>query len=39
MTSGTQPHAMRLLVVTGMSGSGKSVVLNALEDAGFFCVG
>lgn len=38
MTPDTQPHAMRLLVVTGMSGSGKSVVLNALEDAGFFCV-
>jgi UPF0042 nucleotide-binding protein len=29
---------MHLVVVTGMSGSGKSIVLNALEDAGFFCV-
>lgn len=31
---------MDLLVVliTGMSGSGKSVALNALEDTGFFCV-
>jgi UPF0042 nucleotide-binding protein len=38
MTPDRQQHAMRLLVVTGMSGSGKSVVLNALEDAGFFCV-
>lgn len=38
MTSAGNQHPMRLLVVTGMSGSGKSVVLNALEDAGFFCV-
>ncbi len=29
---------MQLVLVTGMSGSGKSIVLNALEDAGFFCV-
>ncbi len=27
-----------LVVVTGMSGSGKSVALNALEDAGYYCV-
>lgn len=32
------PHAMELLLITGMSGSGKSVALNALEDAGFYCV-
>ena len=29
---------MRLVIVTGMSGAGKSTVLNALEDAGYFCV-
>lgn len=29
---------MRLVVVTGMSGAGKSSVLNMLEDAGFYCV-
>lgn len=29
---------MQLLVITGMSGSGKSVALHALEDAGFYCV-
>ena len=29
---------MRFVVVTGMSGSGKSTVLKMLEDAGFFCV-
>lgn len=27
-----------LVLITGMSGSGKSVALHALEDAGFFCV-
>ena len=27
-----------LVVITGMSGSGKSVALNALEDAGYYCV-
>lgn len=29
---------MRLLVVTGMSGAGKSKVIDALEDLGYFCV-
>jgi RNase adapter protein RapZ len=29
---------MQLIVITGMSGSGKSVALHALEDAGFYCV-
>ncbi|MBR3552445.1 MAG: RNase adapter RapZ [Clostridia bacterium] len=29
---------MEFVVVTGMSGAGKSCVVNALEDAGFFCV-
>lgn len=28
----------RLVLLTGLSGSGKSVVLNALEDADYFCV-
>jgi UPF0042 nucleotide-binding protein len=27
-----------VVVITGISGSGKSVALNALEDAGYFCV-
>ena len=30
--------AVRVVLVTGISGSGKSVALHALEDAGFFCV-
>ena len=29
---------MELILVTGMSGAGKSVAVNALEDVGFFCV-
>ena len=29
---------MRLLIITGLSGSGKTSVLHALEDIGFFCV-
>lgn len=29
---------MEIVIITGMSGSGKSVALHALEDAGFFCV-
>lgn len=29
---------MRFVIVTGMSGAGKSTVLNILEDAGYFCV-
>lgn len=29
---------MQLIIVTGLSGSGKSVVLKALEDTGYYCV-
>ena len=29
---------MKLLIVTGMSGAGKSLATNALEDIGFFCI-
>ncbi len=37
----SDPQAQRpreVVLVTGISGSGKSVALHALEDAGFFCV-
>jgi len=30
--------SMRLVLISGLSGSGKSVALKALEDAGFYCV-
>ena len=34
-----EAHARdEVIIVTGISGSGKSVALHALEDAGFFCV-
>ena len=29
---------MRLVIISGLSGSGKSVTLNALEDAGYYCI-
>ncbi|MDO8905386.1 RNase adapter RapZ [Hydrogenophaga sp.] len=34
----TPDTAIELVLITGMSGSGKSVALTALEDIGFFCV-
>lgn len=34
----TAENAMEFVLITGMSGSGKTVALNALEDAGFYCV-
>ena len=30
--------AMEIVLISGMSGSGKSVALHALEDAGYYCV-
>ena len=35
--SGEAPER-QMVIVTGISGSGKSVAMHALEDAGFFCV-
>ena len=29
---------MQLILISGLSGSGKSIALNALEDAGYYCV-
>lgn len=34
----TSHSGLQIVLITGMSGSGKSVALHALEDAGFFCV-
>jgi UPF0042 nucleotide-binding protein len=31
-------HLREVVLVTGISGSGKSIALHALEDAGFFCI-
>ena len=30
--------AAKLVIVTGMSGAGKTTALKSLEDAGYFCV-
>jgi UPF0042 nucleotide-binding protein len=36
---GARPHALPpLVIVSGMSGSGKSVALNTFEDLGYYCV-
>ncbi len=32
------PHAPRFTIVTGLSGSGKSHAIRALEDLGYFCI-
>ncbi len=29
---------MRIVIISGLSGSGKSIVLNMLEDADYYCV-
>jgi UPF0042 nucleotide-binding protein len=29
---------LRLVIISGVSGSGKSVALHVLEDLGFYCV-
>ena len=36
--SQSNPATMEIVLITGMSGSGKSVALHALEDAGYYCV-
>ena len=33
-----QAQQVKLIVVTGLSGSGKSIALNVLEDAGYYCI-
>ena len=37
MTMAPKP-ALEIVLITGMSGSGKSVALHALEDTGYYCV-
>ena len=32
------PEANRFLIISGLSGAGKSIALHALEDAGYYCV-
>jgi UPF0042 nucleotide-binding protein len=35
---GTGPHGTPFIIVTGLSGAGKSHALRALEDLGYFCI-
>jgi UPF0042 nucleotide-binding protein len=37
-TPADAPPLLDMVLITGMSGSGKSVALHALEDAGYYCV-
>ena len=34
----TRRAYMELLIVTGMSGSGKSSVMDVMEDIGYYCI-
>jgi RNase adapter protein RapZ len=38
MTGPDQPRTLRIVIVTGLSGSGKSTAIKAFEDLGYFCV-
>jgi len=38
MVTGESRPERRFILVTGLSGAGKSVVLNTLEDLGFYCI-
>lgn len=38
MTNSTHERAINLLIITGMSGAGKTTAVQSLEDLGFFCV-
>lgn len=38
LTEATGMKPLRVVIITGLSGSGKSTALRALEDIGFFCV-
>ncbi len=37
-TDNTSRHQIRVVVLTGLSGAGKTVALRAFEDLGFYCV-
>jgi UPF0042 nucleotide-binding protein len=37
-TTAGDASRLKLIIVSGLSGSGKSIALHTLEDAGFFCV-
>lgn len=38
MTDEKKADALDIVIITGLSGSGKSVAIRALEDSGFYCI-
>lgn len=36
--SGTETHAVELVIITGMSGAGRSEAIHTFEDLGYFCI-
>jgi len=38
LTNRVQVRNKKIIIITGLSGSGKSTAIDALEDAGFFCI-
>ena len=38
MSQSAKKNEMKLIIVSGLSGSGKTIALHTLEDAGYFCV-
>ena len=38
MNQSTKTNEMKLIIVSGLSGYGKTIALHTLEDAGYFCV-
>lgn len=36
--SGSESHDIQLVIITGMSGAGKTVAIQSFEDLGYFCV-
>jgi UPF0042 nucleotide-binding protein len=38
MNQSVKVNEMKLIIVSGLSGSGKTIALHTLEDAGYFCV-
>ena len=37
-TIGVDPIMQKMIIISGLSGSGKSIALQTLEDEGFFCI-
>ena len=38
MNKGMKRPQSKLIIITGLSGSGKTIALHSLEDQGYFCI-